>query len=61
MKTRRPFRFKQFEVAQSKGCMPVTTDACIFGATIDLGDAILMRKAQAKQILILKNHLGINN
>lgn len=39
MKTRRPFRFKQFEVAQSEGCMPVTTDACIFGATINLEKA----------------------
>jgi tRNA1Val (adenine37-N6)-methyltransferase len=39
MKTRRPFRFKQFEVAQSPGCMPVTTEACIFGALADLGNA----------------------
>ncbi len=39
MKTRRPFRFKQFEVAQEGGCMPVTTDACIFGALADIGNA----------------------
>jgi len=39
MKSRRPFRFKQFEVAQEGGCMPVTTDACIFGALADIGNA----------------------
>ena len=39
MKFRRPFRFKQFEVAQEGGCMPVTTDACIFGALAGIGNA----------------------
>lgn len=39
MKKRRPFRFKQFEVTQEGGCMPVTTDACIFGALADIGNA----------------------
>ena len=39
MKTRKPFRFKQFEILQEGGCMPVTTDACIFGAMADIGNA----------------------
>jgi len=39
MKKRKPFRFKQFEVTQEGGCMPVTTDACIFGALADIGNA----------------------
>ena len=51
MKKRNPFRFQQFEVAQEKAAMPVTTDACIFGASIELG--------QAKQVLDIGTGTGL--
>lgn len=38
MKSRRPFRFRQFTIEQAAAPMPVTTDACIFGALADMDD-----------------------
>lgn len=34
MKIRKPFHFKKFSIEQASVTMPVTTDACIFGAII---------------------------
>lgn len=34
-KTRKPFEFKNFTVFQENVSLPVTTDACIFGAIVD--------------------------
>ncbi len=36
---RKPFAFKQFTIAQETVTLAVTTDACLFGASIDLGSA----------------------
>jgi tRNA1(Val) A37 N6-methylase TrmN6 len=36
---RKPFAFKQFTVAQETVTLAVTTDACMFGASIELGSA----------------------
>ncbi|MFZ9970239.1 MAG: tRNA1(Val) (adenine(37)-N6)-methyltransferase [Bacteroidia bacterium] len=33
---RKPFAFKQFRIEQNEVTLPVTTDACLFGAWIDL-------------------------
>ena len=36
---RKPFAFKQFTIAQETVTLAVTTDACLFGASVDLGSA----------------------
>jgi len=36
---RKPFAFKQFTISQETVTLAVTTDACLFGASIELGSA----------------------
>jgi tRNA1Val (adenine37-N6)-methyltransferase len=58
-KTRRPFTLKQFSIAHDKVALPVTSDACLFGAMIPLsanyGDANL----QVKSVLDIGTGTGL--